>query len=527
MEKAKENYKSGEIRIVSAEQIKKQHGRTISSEEKRFFCLTCGEYVAYVNSVKKKSYFRHIKKTAETKECELRTEGQNKLFVYQKVGLPIYIKKNQNDKFSIHIGFYGIDKKDIQPLKNENIIISSSKDNKNFENKYFIDDINFNIENTTLKQINFICPKYKILYSSRKAHNTLNKIWGNEIEGINDNGAIFKYGENGGRKVRINEEITIDTDYYCISQDDNIFKGIFGIDSEEVGYISVKNGVYKVYKIRMIFNLWNRKELCEFFREYFKVDLVAKSSEIIPLWPPTIDTDKNIVLFYTQMKLLLLLKSVQPNPSLFIHRIDYFSNVDIEEIEHKKYAFTVFPISLERALNLGYEYNSDYWMLSNYKGKITSFSNEIVIKDIYENVIDEGTHNKLPIEGKLKIYSNSEIDIIHYRNNLVFRSYKIKKQENIIENLRYNDKLVVKIGLKKKLLLEYEELKEANSFDDNEIYNRLKKLNGIYEPVDIYTRAFLNKLKNYPKTYCLIRLYISTNKMPLGAKKVIKQLYLK
>lgn len=60
-----------------------------------------------------------------------------------------------------------------------------------------------------------------------------------------------------------------------------------------------------------------------------------------------------------------------------------------------------------------------------------------------------------------------------------------------------------------------------------QLSNIAKKLNGIYEPVDIYTRAFLNKLKNYPKTYCLIRLYISTNKMPLGAKKVIKQLYLK
>lgn len=529
MDKAKENYKIGEVRIVSANQIKTQYGRTISCEEKRFFCTNCGEYVTFVNPIKKKPYFRHIKSTEESYECELRIDGQGKLSIYEKVGMSIYLKKNQNKNFSLYIGFYAVNQKDICLLKNESITILPIKSNRKLENKYFIDSINFNSDTTTLKQINFTAPKYKLSYSSSKAKDKLGEIWGTEIEGINESGALFKYGKNGGRKIRINEEISTESDYYCISQDSFIFKGVFGIHYEELGRVSLRNITYRVYKIRIEFNSWNKKALCEFFRDNFKVSLVNKSSEIISIWPPIINHDKTIELFYNKNNLFLL-KSTQPNAKAFIHRTGHAKEINLNKIDDKKYTFKVSPISIERAINLNDEYNSEYLLVFNYKERITSFNNEIVIKDINENIIENGIYNELPIDRKLKIYSNSEVEILHYRNNIIFKIYKIKSQINVIEGLKYNDKLVVKIGLKKNILVEYKKLKEKskkNYFDDGEVYKRLKSLNYIFEPVDTFTRSILRQLKDYPKTYNLVKSYVVKNKMPIGAKKILTKIQFK
>ena len=144
MDKAKQNYKIGQVRIVSAEQIKMEYGRSISYEEKRFFCSNCGEYVSYVHRNKGKTFFRHIKKNEETMECELRINTQKELSIYQKVGLPIYLKKDLNGNFNLAIGFYPIDENIIEISQREqfSITISGIKDAYNFKRMYYIDNKN-------------------------------------------------------------------------------------------------------------------------------------------------------------------------------------------------------------------------------------------------------------------------------------------------------------------------------------------------------------------------------------------------
>lgn len=531
MDKAKENYKIGEIRVVSASQIKAEYGRSIPYGEKKFFCNNCGEYVTYVNRDKGKTFFRHIKKTDETKECELRIGVQRQLSVYQKVGIPIYLKKDSNGNFSLYIGFYAIDKKVIEELKHEkaSIKIYGVKGNSNLIKNYFIDNLNFSSNITTLKQIHFISPKYRIQYSSLNAKISLRPKWGDEIEGINFNGALFKFGKNGGQKVKINEEITTNTDYFCISKDSSKFRYINDIDYKELGIISFVNATYKVYKIRLISSIYSNKKLVEFFREFFKVSLVNKPAEIISIWPPIINNDKKIELFFNKNNLLLL-KSTQANTKAFIHKMDHFSEINLSKIDDNKYIFKLSPLSIERAININDEYNSEYILVSNHKDKIDTFNNEIILTDINENIIEKGKYNELPLDRKLKIYSNSEVELIHYRKGIIFKIYKVKNKQNIIEDLKYDDKLIVKIGLRKNTLISFEKLKEKNiknSLNDLEIYNSLKGLNNLFEPVDTYTRAILRYLKGYPKTFNLVKSYIIKNKMPIGTKNILRQLNIK
>ncbi|CEP95570.1 Uncharacterised protein [[Clostridium] sordellii] len=531
MDKAKENYKVGEVRIVSADQIKIEYARSVSYEEKKFFCSNCGEYVTYVNKDKGKTFFRHIKKTEETKECELRIDAQSQLSVYQKVGLPTYLKKDSNGNFNLFIGFYAIDKKIMELSKNEkaSITILGGKSNYNLTKKYFIDNINFSSDILTLKQINFLATKYKMEYSTLNAKSLLSDKWGDEIEGINANGALFKFGENGGRKIRINEEITTNTDYFCICKDNSKFISFSGINYLEVGSISFVNGVYKVYKISFSLSGWDNERLSEFCREIFKISLVNKPYEIIPIWPPTINCDNKIELVFNKNNLLLL-KSLQQNTRAFIHRMKYYSEINLNKVSDNQYLFKISPSYMERAININDEYNSKYLLVSNYKGNFKSFSNNIILTDVNENVIERGKYDKLPLQGKLKIYSNSEIDIIHYRRGIIYKLYRVKSKENLINDLKYGDKLIAKIGLKKNTIIEFEKVKEEITelfLNDVEIYKKLKKLNEPFEPVDTYTRAIFRYLKNYPKTFNLIKSYIIKNKMPIAAKKILKKIEIK
>lgn len=531
MDKAKENYKIGEVRIVDAVQIKKEYNRSISYEEKKFFCSNCGEYVTYVNREKGKTFFRHAKKTEESNECELRIDSQSELTVYQKVGLPIYLKKDINNYYSIYIGFYAIDKNKIEILKNEkvNIVISGVKSRFDFRKMFYIDDINFNSDITTLKQINFLSPKYKILYSNPKSKQLLSDKWGSEVEGISSNGAIFKIGENGGRKIRINEEIIENTEYLCIFKDDRNFRLFSGISYKEIGKIEFSNGTYRVYKIKFSLQGWDKKKLIEFCREIFKISLVSKPSEIIPIWPPTINDDNKIELVFNKNNLLLL-KSSHPNAKAYLHRMKNYREINLNKVDNDKYTFMVAPISMESAININDEYNSEYLFVSNYKNKIKTFENKIIIKDIEDNNIERGRYSKLPKDKKIKIYSNSEIEIIHYRKGILFKLYRVNNEESMISDLKYEDKLVVKIGLKKHTLIEFEKIKEVSinsSLNDIEIYKDLINLKGSYEPIDSYMKNLLIHLKDYPKTFNLIKYYISRNRAPIGTSKVLKNIKVK
>ena len=271
----------------------------------------------------------------------------------------------------------------------------------------------------------------------------------------------------------------------------------------------------------------DNKALSEFCREIFKVSLVNKLAEIIPIWPPVVKVDNRIELVNSKSNLFLL-KSVQPNVKAFMHRMKYFKEINLEKVDKDKYLFKVSPSSSESAINIDDEYNSKYLIISNYRDEIRYFNNEIIVKDINENIIEKGRYNKLPSDRKLKIYSNSEAKVLHYRKGIILKSYKVKSKGIIIDDLKYDDKLVASIGLKRSIIIEFEKSKEQineRRKNDLEIYKSLKKLNSpLFEPIDEYVRSVTIDLKIYPKTFNLLRNYIAKNKMPIGTKKILKNI---
>lgn len=527
MDKAKENYKIGQVRTVTAKQIEEEYKRRVQYKEKKFFCPNCGEYVTFAYGKKNKSFFRHANENEETKECDLRSKSEGELSIYQKIGLPLYLKKESNNKYQLYIGFYSLGESNVNDLirRQSKITIKAAKTISGYKKTYYIDNINFFTDKTTLKSINFTSTKYNLEYSSKEARNLAYEKWGKEIEGINTNGALFKFGENGGRKIRINEEIESDTDYFCIYKYNNIFKDYDGITTEECGDIVFLNGIYKVYKIRFSIMGKQAKLISEFCRENFKVSLVNKLSDITPIWPPMIKKDNKVGMVYDKNNLLLI-RSTDKNTRAFMHKKNIYKEILLNNIEKNKYLIKILPSSIENVININDEYNSKYLFIFKYNEEIKGFNNEILIKDINENIIEKGKFHKLPLDGKLKIQSNSEVELLHYRKNILLKNHKIKSLGTMVEDIKFGDRLSIKIGLKNETILEYKKVKiELNKvFNDFEIYKSLKNLECYYEPVDIYIKSILKNIKQYPQTYNLVKYYTETNRMPIGAKRILKKI---
>ncbi len=70
----------------------------------RFICPECGEPV-YIRPSKYANFFVHYKKTDETEECDRRVDGESHESVYERLGLPLYIREFRDKEFKLLMGF--------------------------------------------------------------------------------------------------------------------------------------------------------------------------------------------------------------------------------------------------------------------------------------------------------------------------------------------------------------------------------------------------------------------------------------
>ncbi|MBU3134405.1 hypothetical protein KPL40_18490 [Clostridium gasigenes] len=174
MHQAVEIYEVGKQREVNADTIEKKYLGTVTSNAKRFFCTSCGAYLSFVHIGKKthKSFFRHCNINETTKTCNLRSKGNQQLSIYEKLGLPLYIKKSGDYSVELYLGFYSFEKQKLDAATRLNENISISYNNK-YSSKYNLNYDNFSAEQIILKRLDFRCSKYEIKYSSETSRNIL------------------------------------------------------------------------------------------------------------------------------------------------------------------------------------------------------------------------------------------------------------------------------------------------------------------------------------------------------------------
>lgn len=100
MKTAIDCYARGKQKEANADDYSRQRIYSVG----RFICPECGEIVHLTGS-KYSNHFAHYKKTVRSAECDRRINGIPTQSVYERLGLPIYLRKSIDGYFRLFMGF--------------------------------------------------------------------------------------------------------------------------------------------------------------------------------------------------------------------------------------------------------------------------------------------------------------------------------------------------------------------------------------------------------------------------------------
>ena len=68
------------------------YGKYIPRKSSRFYCPECGLQVYWVSKGgNQPNKFKHPPRTETSPECDKRVDGRSDLYLYERVGLPVYL----------------------------------------------------------------------------------------------------------------------------------------------------------------------------------------------------------------------------------------------------------------------------------------------------------------------------------------------------------------------------------------------------------------------------------------------------
>lgn len=536
MKRAIDNYAIGRQKEVNADEF---HGQSISSYQRRFYCPECGEYVALVKRYGAEPFFRHTNRTESSPFCEERVDGTPGLTVYERVGLPVYIKKNSIGQFDLYIGFYALGEENI---KNAQIIglsitVRSNHVVKSREKsvKYTVDNTSFYTDQTTLKQIPFVpeCGRNFIIdYSSSTVPKGIQQKWSDYADGFSSFGAIFTHGENGGRKIRRSDSITTDEKYLLITPKGYIPK-YNGLSCEKIGKLALQNGTYVVHEIYFSSKNISEQDFLNFSNfciSNLGIALLYKQPEILPIWPPCTLTDKSYSLSTHCDEVVCGVNSGNDVPIVY----EYYGNmVDAVKVYKtftgKNYVFlnvgnTDKPISVDR------KFSGNNVVINNKFPHIIGKDYELNIIDTKGTGFHPGVNNSLPIRGQALIKTNFKAEIIQKKKGHKYIKNKLKEDGTImIKNISFGDEIVFCTSSHEieRLMFVYQNNKTSIKFDDDKLYLALFKAKTPYISVPKWTVNVLKKMNDYPKSKNLVKKFIMRNEIPIGAAQILKNFELK
>lgn len=319
MKFAIDRYAVGQEAEVSAEDFENLY--YIPGRRERFFCPECGEVVFYRNrGGNHPSQFFHQEKTNRSPECDKRVDGRSELSLSQRVGLPIFLTGTISKNYQLSIGFPALGADMLEKADNANYRVKIT--DGNHYRKVKIDHTNFIDNEITLIPVNFIPPNgenYTITISGEKTVYGLNRKWSNYADGFDVGGAIFSYDENGGKKVHRGDSISTNRSYFAFIK--NNIPPYPKINAVEIGSITIGEGTYKVFKIKIDVSVDDKSTftaISGYLRQNFGVWLLECPSELVPIWPPAIQRDYVIPLEKNE-PLLCAVSSGNANPSVYVY----------------------------------------------------------------------------------------------------------------------------------------------------------------------------------------------------------------
>ena len=433
MKRAIDFYARGKQKEADAD----EYDRNSYYSKERFICPECGEPV-HITSRKNRNYFAHFKKNEMSVECDRRVDGVPTESVYDRIGLPIYLRKNLSGYFELYMGFKAL------PIVLMNNAIRDSVSIKiDGKNTYKINKERFSCEVTTLIPIDyipFLGMKYRIIYAPVNKSYAISQHWSDYADGFSYEGALFLKNEQGGKKIRHGDSVTTDCEYYWIRRQTQLPSLLQGIDSKKCGKVILNGDTLNVFCVTFNSNISDAEYNCltRFLRDELKINLLEKQPEFVPIWPPMMKTEEGYVTSESTQNVYGHIVSGNENPRVYsyqgIQKIPDAIQID------SKFAKVILRDQYT-LVNVDRKYASNGTLFVKKNRSITSYKN-----NIFEVVASEiiPIHEVITIQDSEKVVFNSyqQADFILVRNSgLIEKNSSIG--EIVFENLKDRDQIFV------------------------------------------------------------------------------------
>lgn len=294
----------------------------------RFFCPECGEQVFWRSSGgSHPCQFYHKTKTDNAPECDKRVDGRSDLYLYERVGLPLYLTRITTNEFQLNVGFPAIGAAALEIARKHNGKVTISCDNRSREIP--VNQTNFLADSMTLVPIKFVPTSernYQINYSG--VYHT-NRKWADYSDGFALGGGVFTCGENGGKKVRRGDSISPGKEYYLVAN--YLDRTYPEIQYSAVGTISLNSKAYTVYTMRVdvsVDNEFRYTQINHHIHNRYGLWLLETVPEIIPIWPPVSEQDVLIPSGITK-KVFCSVSSSNEHPQVFSYSANSVSMLNV------------------------------------------------------------------------------------------------------------------------------------------------------------------------------------------------------
>ncbi len=524
-----DNYEIGKQREVSASDIvqDKHCFRT-----GRFSCPECNETVTLVERVDTTAYFRHHNRSQASPECDKRVDGRSGLTLYERVGLPLYLKCNSESSFKLYFGFPSLGEVLFQRAFEDKvqIKISNGVSHGRTERLIPITRTNFYEDQTTLVPVDFIPPNgqnYSINYSESAVSSKLRAVWSDYADGFQNESAIFTYTESGGKKIRRGDCITTEKEYFLITRRPP--PSYPEINNRIAGTMYLDNYLYNVYVIRINASTTNPSRFAginNYLKSIFGVWLLEKSPELITLWPPVAENE-GLVPVLQAAKIFCAAISGNDIPKVYTYNGASVSTAQVESDGSGNYSVALLFYGPQIIASVDRKYVG---VESIYRKRLLTSS-----KNCYSlSVVDkEGNAMDfclpLPtsvIEGGISLSLNAKAELYHKNRREQYKHISFRDAQTVsITDLNIHDNLDIYVESRKIFGISFKKPESSvDIFEDHVLAKGLlSSAKGTEVPIPGWVRQYVKLMieHEYTEFTSVLKNMINCGNMHTGALRYL------
>lgn len=410
----------------------------IPGRKRRFFCPECGETVFF--RAKGDGEFYHQKQKENTPECDKRVDGRSGLSLYERTGLSMYIVRDTSERYCLGISFPPLGKQilDIATQQKVGIRISAGEQKRKFR----VNSTLFFADQSTLLPIDFLPPsggKYTIEIQNAGGIANISQKWADCADGFELDGGLFRWGEEGGRKVRRGDGISPGKQYYVVTT--NLYSPPYPeIRADRMGFICLKNGELTVSKLTI--NVSTRSAtrfslVNSYLKSRFGVWLLETAPELTTLWPPTIlQQDTQVPVVLATKKLYCSVSSGNNVPNVYLYPETVDSPLSVAENS------VILPFyGSEIAASVDRKYVGREIFYRRFLRPSYDFSYKFSMEDNTGNMVDWETFTLASLSMVSSVKANAKMELIIGCKGHIYQHVPIRKGSTPIPALEYPEEV--------------------------------------------------------------------------------------